>query len=88
MPVNIDKKKVVPQLMPLSMYVSDTIEVVDYYKYLSLTLTDTLDYRFTSSMVAKAASHALGLLIARFKAHGSLPYMRYLVTYTIHVCIP
>ncbi len=54
-------------------YGSNTIEVVDHYKYLGLILTDTLDNKVTAFMVAKAASHALGVLIAKSKAYGGLP---------------
>ncbi len=35
---------------------------------------DTLQYKVTAFMVAKAASCALGLLIAKSKAYGELPY--------------
>ncbi len=58
-------------------YGSKSIEVVNHYKYLGLILTDMLDYKVTAFMVVKAASHALGLLIAKSKAYGRRPYEVY-----------
>ncbi len=51
----------------------DTINVSDKYIYLGL-VTEHLDYDTTASILAKSAGTALGILIAKFKACGSLPY--------------
>jgi len=37
-------------------------------------LTDTLDYNVTAKHVAQSATRALGLIIAKFKALGGMPY--------------
>ena len=44
------------------------------YKYLGLVINEFLDYKVTAEMVAKSASRALGVLIAKSKAHGGMPY--------------
>ncbi len=50
------------------------IVISDRYKYLGLILTEFLDYHITASIVAKTAGRTLGLLIAKYKAFGGLPY--------------
>ena len=50
------------------------IDVCDKYIYLGLTLDEFLDFNVTASFVSKSASRALGLLIAKFKAVGGMPY--------------
>ena len=50
------------------------INVCDKYIYLGLTLDEFLDFNVTASFVSKSASRALGLLIAKFKAVGGMPY--------------
>ena len=50
------------------------IEYASKYMYLGLTLTEHLDYNITAKMVAQCAGHSLGLLIAKYKSFGSLPY--------------
>ena len=48
------------------------------YTYLGLLLTEHLDYSLTAKNVAKAANRALyGLIIAKDKAFGSLPFRSY-----------
>ncbi len=59
----------------------EIINVSDKYKYLGLVLTEHLDYDTTASIVAKSAGRALGLLIAKFKAYGGLPYDCYIKLY-------
>jgi hypothetical protein len=46
----------------------------DKYKYLGLMLSEYLDMRVTADHVAKAASRSLGLLIAKSKALGGMPF--------------
>ena len=43
------------------------------YKYLGLYIDEHLDFDVTVSYVAKSAHRALGLLIAKDKAHGGMP---------------
>ena len=50
------------------------LDVVESYKYLGLVLTEFLDYSKTAKAVAKSANRALGLIIAKLKAFGGLPY--------------
>lgn len=50
------------------------LKVVEKYRYLGLILTEFIDYSETAKQVAAAAGRALGLLIAKSKAHGGMPY--------------
>lgn len=52
----------------------DTIDKVDRYAYLGLTLSEHLDYNVMVKVVAQSASRALGLLIAKYKCLGGMPY--------------
>ncbi|MCG7891260.1 MAG: reverse transcriptase family protein, partial [Candidatus Thiodiazotropha endolucinida] len=53
---------------------NESLEVVDRYMYLGLMLQENLDYNITVKIVAQSASRALGLLIAKCKSSGGLPY--------------
>ena len=48
--------------------------IADKYTYLGITLNEYLDYSLTAKAVAQSASRALGLLIAKFKCMGGMPY--------------
>ena len=48
--------------------------IVDRYRYLGLYLHEFLDFGITADYVAKAASRALGVLIAKSKALGGMPF--------------
>ena len=81
MTVNLSKSKVVhfrPKCINKSNYVfkcgDDTMEIAENYVYLGLFLNEFLDYSFTASYISKAAGRALGLLIAKVKAAGGLPF--------------
>ena len=81
MTVNLSKSKVVhfrPMYINKSRYVfkcgDDIMEIAENYVYLGLFLNEFLDYSFTASYIAKAAGRALGLLIAKVKAAGGLPF--------------
>ena len=50
------------------------IETVDRYRYLGLIFTEFLDFNIMAKTVAQAAARALGLLIAKCKAHGGVPH--------------
>jgi hypothetical protein len=50
------------------------IEIVDSYKYLGLHLNEHMYWNYTAKKVAQAANRSLGLLIAKFKAYGGIPY--------------
>jgi len=50
------------------------IELVDKYRYLGLVLTEFMDMNITVKYVAMAAQRALGVLIAKSKSQGGLPY--------------
>ena len=52
----------------------DIIQVVDRYTYLGLVLTEYLDFNVTAKVVAQSASRALGLVIAKCKLAGGVPY--------------
>ncbi len=53
---------------------SDVISIVNKYIYLGLTLDEYLDFNVTARYVAQSASRALGLLIAKFKSIGGMPF--------------
>ena len=62
------------------------LDVVESYKYLGLVLTEFLDYSKTAKAVAKSANRALGLIIAKLKAFGGLPYDVFYKLYESIVC--
>ena len=62
------------------------LDVVESYKYLGLSLTEFLDYSKTAKAVAKSANRALGLIIAKSKAFGGLPYDVFYKLYESIVC--
>ena len=55
--------------------------LVDKYRYLGLTLNNTLDYNITVKYVAQASTRALGLLISKFRSIGGLSYDVYTKLY-------
>lgn len=62
------------------------MEVVESYKYLGLLLNEYLDFSVTAKAVAKSASRALGLVIAKAKSFGGLPYRVFYKLYESIVC--
>jgi hypothetical protein len=81
MKVNISKTKVV-HFRPQSTVRTDfefkcggeCLEVVNQYKYLGLLFTEFMDYEKMAKKVAESASRALGMLIAKDKAQGGMPF--------------
>ena len=81
MTINCTKSNIV-HFRPLSIAKSNFIFTcgenillyTDKYVYLGLTLTDHLDYNVTAKIVAQSAGRALGLLIAKYKSLGGMPY--------------
>ena len=63
-----------------------TLDVVESYKYLGLILTEFLDFSKTAAAVAKSANRALGLIIAKAKSFGGLPYNVFYKLYESIVC--
>ena len=53
---------------------TDSLDFVSQYKYLGVMLNENLDLSVMLKAVAKSASRALGLLIAKDKAFGGMPY--------------
>ena len=53
---------------------TDKIGTVDRYSYLGITLTEFLDFDVTAKIIAQSASRAFGLLIAKYKNMGGMPY--------------
>jgi hypothetical protein len=79
--VNSDKSQVVhfrTPSIPQSSFSftcgSCQIKTVDRYKYLGLIIHQFLDFKITADAVAKSASRALGLLIAKAKAFGGVSH--------------
>ena len=56
---------------------SNDLATVDKYLYLGIALTEFPDFNITANIVSQSASRALGLLIAKFKAIGGLPFEVY-----------
>ena len=50
------------------------LKTVSQYKYLGLILDEHLDFKVTADHVAKSATRALGLIIAKAKVCGGLPF--------------
>ncbi len=57
------------------------LDTVSQYKYLGLIITEHLDFLSMVKMVSQAASRALGLLIAKDKSFGGMPYNVYTKCY-------
>ena len=80
--VNIDKSQVVHfrrgPSVPRSGFNfkcgQSELQTVEKYRYLGLIFTEFLDFNIMSKAVAQAATRALGLLIAKCKAHGGVPF--------------
>ena len=53
---------------------SANVEIVDKYVYLGLTIQEHMDWNIMAKVVAQSANRALGLLIAKSKALGGMPY--------------
>ena len=53
---------------------TETVHIVEDQKYLGLYFRDNMDFNCTAKKVAQAANRSLGLLIAKFKAYGGIPY--------------
>ena len=62
------------------------LDVVESYKYLGLILSEFLDFSKTAKAVAKSAHRALGLIIAKAKSFGGLPYNVFYKLYENIVC--
>jgi len=89
MMVNASKSNVVhfrPCSVERSNYVfvcgQTAIEYASKYMYLGILLTEHLDFSLTAKCVAQSAGRALGLLIAKFRNCGGLPYDVYTKLYT------
>ena len=83
MNINTDKTKIMhfrtPSVVRTDyMYIftcgESQIEIVDTYRYLRILLNDTLDYDITAKYIAQSATRALGLLISKLSAAGSMPF--------------
>ncbi len=82
MMVNVDKTKIVhfckgpsiPVIEATFQFGEQQIQVVDRYRYLGLIFTEYLDVSIMAKYVSQAAQRALGILIAKSKAHGGMPY--------------
>ena len=91
--INQEKSQVVhfrPKCVPKTEYIFNcgdkTLSLVLQYKYLGLILTEHLDYNVTTRMVAQSANRALGVLIAKSKALGGLPFDVFTRLYDAMVC--
>jgi hypothetical protein len=89
MSVNVDKTKVVhfkcgpatPRSAGPFLYGETELEVVERYRYLGVVLTEHLDLSITAKCIAQSAQRALGLLIAKGRAHGGFPFDVYTKLY-------
>ncbi len=82
MSVNIDKTKVVhfrrgssiPCTEAVFTLGDEGVQIVDRYRYLGLVLTQFMDLNITVRYMAQAAQRALGVLVAKHKSQGGLPF--------------
>ncbi len=81
MSININKSKVVHFRNPSVNRTTATflcgdsrVDIVEKYTYLGIVLHEHLDYNVTAKAVSQCASRALGLVIAKCKLMGGLPY--------------
>ena len=82
--INVDKTKVVhfrvtmvtgtPQTGATFHCGDDVVDIVSQYRYLGLIVSEFMDYNIMSKAVAQSAGRALGLIIAKSKAYGGIPY--------------
>jgi len=87
--INKDKSKVIHFRSP-STKRTDVIftcgdvvlDIVGCYTYLGLLLEDHLDLNVTAKAVSQSASRALGLVIAKCKSMGGMPYNAFTKLYT------
>ena len=73
------------------------LDITSQYKYLGLLVHEHLDYNITAKAVAQSASHALGLLTAKTKTFGGLPFgtlsrlydstVFFVISYGASICI-
>ena len=87
---NHDKSKVVyfrPQSVQQTQHVfmlgEKPIGIETQYTYLSMLLTEQMDYNIMAKQVAKSANRALGLVISKYKTFVGLPYNSYTKLYSI-----
>jgi hypothetical protein len=86
--LNLSKTKIVhfrQRYTPLTnfnfYYGTEAITKEAKYKYLGLWFHENLDLNFTVREVAKSASRALGVIIAKFKSSGGMSYHCYTKLY-------
>ena len=71
----------VPVTDVILMYGDANLSIVNKYTYLGIVITEHLDYNISTQCVAQSASRALGLLIAKCKLAGGVPYNVFLLNY-------
>jgi hypothetical protein len=91
--VNIDKTKIVHfrrgPSTPCSATVfklgDQVVQVTDRYLYVGLVITEFMNWNITVKYVAQAARRALGVLVAKCKSQGGLPYEVFTKLYDVLV---
>ena len=68
------RQKSVQRTDTIFSFGDSTIELIDQYTYLGVVLSEHLDYDVMVKFVAQSASRALGLVIAKCKFIGGVPY--------------
>lgn len=86
--VNADKSAVIhfrtpatPKTGHVFLCGGSQLLVVEQYKYLGLIFTEFLNYDAMAEMAAGSASRALGLIIAKAKTIGGMPYQTFTKLY-------
>lgn len=79
--INVNRTKIVHFRKPSTAKTNvlfrcgeDESNVVEQYKYLGLILSEHLDFAITSKAVVQSAGRALGLIIAKSKVLGGMPF--------------
>ena len=88
MTVNLDRSKAVHFRNRVrsdfqSKLGNENFQFVNQYIYLGILVTEHLDYTAIAKRVANSASRAFGLLVAKFKTLGGMPFNTYTKLYDL-----
>ena len=80
------RPKCIPRCPFIFMCGDSVITTTGQYKYLGLIINEYMDYSITAKFVSQSANRALGLVIAKVKSFGGVPYNVYTKLYDSVVC--
>lgn len=62
------------------VFKSESVQIVDKYKYLGLVLQENLDYKVTSNALAQTGASALGAVFCKYKSNNGFGYEAYILS--------